>query len=37
MTLDLDPRTTALIIIDLQQGILSPEPIPYGRLQHPLR
>ncbi len=31
MTLDLDPRTTALIIIDLQQGILSPEPIPYGR------
>ncbi len=31
MTLDLDPQTTALIIIDLQQGILSPEPIPYGR------
>ena len=31
MTLDLDPQSTALIIIDLQQGILSPEPIPYGR------
>ena len=31
MTLDLDPKTTALVIIDLQQGILSPEPIPHGR------
>ena len=29
--LDLDPKTTALIVIDLQQGILSPEPIPFGR------
>lgn len=27
----LDPRTTALVVIDLQQGILSPEPIPHGR------
>ena len=27
----LDPRTTALIVIDLQQGILSPEPVPHGR------
>ena len=31
MNLDLDPRTTALIIIDLQHGILSPEPVPFGR------
>ena len=27
----LDPATTALVIIDLQNGILSPEPVPYGR------
>ncbi len=31
MTLDLDPKTTALVIIDLQHGLLSPEPIPFGR------
>ena len=29
--LDLDTATTALVIIDLQEGILSPEPVPYGR------
>lgn len=29
--LKLDPTTTALIVIDLQQGILSPEPVPHGR------
>ena len=29
--LDLDPRTTALVVIDLQQGILSPELVPFGR------
>ena len=29
--LDLIPKTTALIVIDLQQGILSSEPIPFGR------
>lgn len=29
--LDLDPKTTALIVIDLQQGVLDPEPVPYGR------
>ena len=29
--LDLNVRTTALIVIDLQEGILSVEPIPYGR------
>ena len=28
--LDLDPKATALIVVDLQQGILSPEPLPYG-------
>lgn len=28
--LSLDPRTTALVIIDLQQGILSLEPTPHG-------
>ncbi len=31
--LELDPTTTALIIVDLQQGILSPEPVPHGRDQ----
>ena len=31
--LELDPTTTALIVIDLQQGILSPEPVPHGRDQ----
>ncbi len=29
--LDLHPKTTALIVIDLQKGILSPEPVPNGR------
>ncbi len=29
--LNLNPRTTALIVIDLQEGILSAEPLPYGR------
>ena len=28
--LSLDPRSTALVIVDLQQGILSPEPLPHG-------
>lgn len=27
----LDKSTTALVIIDLQQGILDPEPMPFGR------
>lgn len=31
MDLDLDPKITALIVIDLQEGILSPEPVPFGR------
>lgn len=26
----LDHTTTALVVIDLQQGILSPEPVPHG-------
>ncbi len=29
--LELDPETTALVVIDLQQGVLSPEPAPFGR------
>lgn len=29
--LKLDAETTALIIVDLQQGVLSPEPAPFGR------
>ena len=29
--LDLDTATTALVIIDLQEGILSPDPVPHGR------
>lgn len=29
--IDLDPSTTALVVIDLQEGILSPEPVPHGR------
>ncbi len=29
--LELDPKTTALVVIDLQQGVLSPEPTPFGR------
>ncbi len=29
--LELDPKTTALVVIDLQQGVLSPEPAPFGR------
>ncbi len=28
---NLDRSTTALVIIDLQQGILEPEPMPFGR------
>lgn len=31
--LNLERKTTALIIIDLQEGILNPEPIPFGREQ----
>ena len=27
----LDTKTTALVIIDLQNGILDPEPMPFGR------
>lgn len=30
-TLSLDLRSTALVIVDLQHGILSPEPVPHGR------
>lgn len=30
---DLDKNTTALVIIDLQQGILDPEPTPFGKEQ----
>ena len=33
MTLNLEPQTTALIIIDLQDGILYPEPAPFGAEQ----
>ena len=29
--LDLDITATALVIIDLQEGILSPKPVPHGR------
>lgn len=29
--IEFDIATTALIIIDLQEGILSPEPVPHGR------
>ena len=29
--LTLEKSTTALIIIDLQEGILDPEPVPFGR------
>ncbi|WP_428390544.1 isochorismatase family protein [Lichenicoccus sp.] len=28
--LDLDPKATALVVIDLQQGTLLPEPVPFG-------
>ena len=31
--LTVNAETTALIVIDLQDGILSPDPIPYGRHQ----
>ncbi len=31
--LKLEKKTTALIIIDLQAGILEPEPVPFGREQ----
>ena len=31
--LTLDKTTTALIVIDLQEGILHPEPIPFGKEQ----
>lgn len=31
--LKLDPTTTALIVIDLQQGVLSLDPVPHGRDQ----
>ena len=31
--LTLEKNTTALIIIDLQKGILDPEPVPFGREQ----
>lgn len=30
--LDLDPRCTALVIVDLQHGVLSPDPTPSGRV-----
>ena len=29
--LTLDKKTTALILIDLQEGILNPEPVPFGK------
>lgn len=29
--LDLDPKATSLIVVDLQHGVLSPEPDPFGR------
>ena len=29
--LNLEQKNTALIIIDLQEGILTPEPVPFGR------
>ncbi len=31
--LSLNKNTTALIVIDLQQGILNPEPVPFGKDQ----
>ena len=31
--LELNKRTTALIVVDLQNGILSPEPVPFGKEQ----
>ena len=31
--LNLEHMTTALIIIDLQEGVLNPEPVPFGREQ----
>ncbi len=31
--LNLDTNTTALVVIDLQQGILDPEPMPFGKEQ----
>ena len=31
--LNLNPTATALIIIDLQQGVLDPEPVPFGKAQ----
>ena len=30
---ELERSTTALVIIDLQQGILDPEPLPFGKAQ----
>jgi len=31
--LELNKRTTALIVVDLQNGILNPEPVPFGKDQ----
>ena len=31
--LKLEKNTTALIIVDLQEGVLTPEPVPFGREQ----
>lgn len=31
--LELNKRTTALIVVDLQNGILNPEPVPFGKEQ----
>ncbi len=31
MPLNLEKTTTALVIVDLQQGVLEPEPVPFGR------
>ena len=31
--LTLDRNSTALIVIDLQEGILDPEPVPFGKAQ----
>ena len=31
--LNLIPKATALVIVDLQEGILIPEPVPYGKAE----
>ncbi len=35
--LNIAKSTTALIIIDLQEGILNPEPIPFGKMETVMR